>query len=104
MTSISNSGTAISSAMDRKEGRFALSVVPSGFACIISSGGWMLILPAMYFPNTGPAMMAVGIPSTKPKKMTQPSCASRMSATAMGPGVGGMKLCVTARPASSGIP
>ena len=38
----------------------------------------------------------------KPKTITHPKFAFRISATAMGPGVGGINACVTANPASKG--
>jgi len=59
---------------------------------------------AIYLPNIGPARIIDGIPAIKPNKITQPRSAPIKSATAMGPGVGGIKLCVTAKPANSGIP
>lgn len=61
------------------------------------------ILLAIYFPNTGPLMMAVGIPIINPNKITHPKSAFKISATATGPGVGGINACVIANPARSGI-
>ena len=55
-------------------------------------------------PNTGPARIAVGNPITAPRIITQPKSAPKILATATGPGVGGIKVCVTASPASNGIP
>src|SRR5690554_6601500 len=68
-----------------------------------SKGGSRWIFFEIYFPQTGPAIIAVGKPRIIPNRITHPSCALIMSATATGPGVGGMKLCVTASPARSGI-
>ncbi len=48
--------------------------------------------------------MAVGIPTINPNKITQPRSAFKISATATGPGVGGMNACVTANPANKGNP
>ncbi len=48
--------------------------------------------------------MAVGIPAMKPNKITHPKSAFRISATATGPGVGGIKAWVMANPANNGIP
>ena len=42
--------------------------------------------------------MAVGKPTIAPIKITQPKSAPIISATAIGPGVGGIKACVTAKP------
>ena len=61
------------------------------------------ILEAMNFPKTGPLTTAVGTPTINPTKITQPKSAFKMSATATGPGVGGIKACVIASQASNGI-
>ena len=57
----------------------------------------------MNFPKSGPLTIAVGIPTINPTRITHPRSAFRISATATGPGVGGIKACVIANPASSGI-
>ena len=46
--------------------------------------------------------MAAGTPASIPKMITQPRSAPSISATAIGPGVGGIKAWVIARPAKSG--
>ena len=61
------------------------------------------ILEAMNFPKRGPLITAVGIPTINPTKITQPKSAFKISATATGPGVGGIKACVIASPASNGM-
>ena len=45
----------------------------------------------MYFPKSKPLTKAVGIPTINPIKITHPNSAPIISATAIGPGVGGIK-------------
>ena len=52
----------------------------------------------------GPAINIAGTPAIRPNRITQPRSAPKSSATAMGPGVGGMKAWAVARPASKGNP
>ena len=56
----------------------------------------------MYLEYTGPAIIAEGSPIIIPKNMTHPKSAPRIPATAIGPGVGGINACVTAKPANNG--
>src|SRR5699024_3981479 len=56
------------------------------------------------FTEHRPARIIAGIPASIPNRMTQPRSTLSIAATVIGPGVGGTKLCATARPASSGIP
>ena len=71
--------------------------------CLICSGAATNIFAAIYFPNKGPLTIAVGTPTINPTKITQPKSAFKISATATGPGVGGINACVIASPARSGI-
>lgn len=48
-------------------------------------------------------MIVIGTPIIAPTKITHPKSAPSMSATATGPGVGGMNVCVTASPANNGM-
>ena len=57
----------------------------------------------MYFPKTGPAIIAQGIPTIAPNKITYPKGAFKILETATGPGVGGINEWVTANPANSGM-
>ena len=90
-------------AISRKEGS-AFGSYDFSLLASSSGGGVRYIFPEIYFPHTGPAITAVGKPIMAPKRITQPSCTLIISATATGPGVGGIKLCVAAKPASKGIP
>ncbi len=104
LSKIKNSGIPIVTAMRVKEGSpFSCSIISSG-STSSSGGAFTSIFFEMYLPNMGPAMIAVGIPNKKPNRITQPNCTSIISATATGPGVGGIKLCVTANPARRGMP
>ena len=66
-------------------------------------GATICIFLEIYFANNGPLTMAVGMPAIKPNKITHPKSAFNISATATGPGVGGIKLWVTLKPANKGI-
>ena len=63
----------------------------------------MCIFFAINFANKGPLIIAVGTAVIKPNNITQPKSAFNISATATGPGVGGIKECVIAKPANKGI-
>jgi hypothetical protein len=70
---------------------------------LCASGTAINILFAMNLPNNGPAIIMAGIPVNAPNKITQPKSALINSATAIGPGVGGIKLWVIANPANNGM-
>ena len=69
----------------------------------ISGGAGITIFFAINLPKNGPAMIAHGRPTINPKRMTHPISTLRIFATAIGPGVGGTIVWVTARPARRGI-
>jgi hypothetical protein len=59
---------------------------------------------AMKVPKSGPATMAAGMPAMTPNRITHAWSHLRISATAAGPGVGGIIEWDTPSPASSGTP
>ena len=61
------------------------------------------IFPEINLPKINPLIIVVGIPTINPIIITHPILALIIWDTAMGPGVGGMKAWVVARPASSGM-
>ena len=78
------------------------------FSCCFSAadkaGAFTIIFSLIIRAKSGPLTAAVGSPTINPKAITHPSLADNISATATGPGVGGIKAWVIARPANKGKP
>ena len=98
---MSHKGRPITNKTDAKLGAVILSFCP---AVEDKTGALTMIFSLINRAKSGPLIAAVGNPTTNPNAITHPRLADKISATATGPGVGGIKAWVMAKPANKGRP
>ncbi len=102
LASISTTGSSTVARVAPNPGRFSSSSEARGG--IIRSGTGTSTQRAAYFENSGPAMITVGIATTRPSASVTPRLAPTASIATSGPGCGGISPCITDRPARAGMP
>lgn len=102
LASIRTTGSRIVATAARKLGRFSRSSLAR--AGVILSGAWTSTQRAATFENSGPAMITVGMATRTPRASVTPRLAPTASIATSGPGCGGIRPCMTDRPARAGMP
>ncbi len=102
LDSISTTGSSMVARVAPKPGRFSSS--SEARAGTMRSGAGTSTQRAAYREKTGPAMITVGMATRTPSASVTPRLALTASIATSGPGCGGIRPCITDRPASAGMP